>query len=266
MTPIGAPFTGQAQTPGVPARQDPGPNQPHQNVAAREDQPEQSEKAALAPAHAHAPQDGLPRKREQTQARTIGGRPSATREDGSLRDPRDRLSDFLPSLRAFAISLSRNVAQADDLVQETILKAWSNIEKFDPSTNLEAWLFTILRNTYYSALRKSRREVQDSDGSFAATMVERPAHDGRLAYNDFQRAFDKLSPEHREVLILIGASGFSCEEASVMMGVAIGTVKSRASRARKRLAELMHLAEGEDLFSGMDGASAGVINRSVSKS
>lgn len=181
---------------------------------------------------------------------------------GVLSDPRDRLPELLPSLRAFAIGLSRNVSVADDLVQETILKAWSNIEKFDPETNLEAWLFTILRNTYYSWLRKTRREVSDSDGAYAATMYEKPAHDGRLAYNDFQRAFDQLSPEHREILLLIGASGYSCEEAAAMTGVAVGTVKSRASRARKRLSELLHLAEGEEFLSGTDGATASVINRS----
>lgn len=178
-------------------------------------------------------------------------------------DPREQIATLLPSLRAFAISLSRNVAMADDIVQETILKAWSNLDKFDPSTNLQAWLFTILRNTYYSLLRKTRREVQDSDGAYAATMFDKPAHDGRLAYNDFQRAFDQLSPEHREVLILIGASGYSCEEAAGMMGVAVGTVKSRASRARARLAELLGLAEGEDLFSGTDNMTAAVLSRSA---
>ena len=177
--------------------------------------------------------------------------------------PRDRLAGAIPRLRAFAISLTRDVPKADDLVQETILKAWSNIEKFDPDSNLDAWLFTILRNTFYSGLRKTRREVQDSDGAFAATLSVKPAHDGRLAFNDFQRAFDQLSPEHREVLILVGASGFSCEEASQMMGVAVGTVKSRASRARKRLADLLHLAEGEDMFSGTDGATQAVVLRST---
>lgn len=176
-------------------------------------------------------------------------------------DPRDRLAGAIPRLRAFAISLTRDVTKADDLVQETILKAWSNIDKFDPATNLDAWLFTILRNAFYSALRKTRREVQDSDGAFAATLSERPAHDGRLAFGDFQRAFDQLSPEHREVLILVGASGFSCEEAAEMMGVAVGTVKSRASRARRRLADLLHLAEGEDMFSGTDGATQAVVLR-----
>ncbi|MCB6176584.1 RNA polymerase sigma factor [Rhodobacter sp. Har01] len=178
-------------------------------------------------------------------------------------DPRDQLAGHLPKLRAFAISLCRNVAQADDLVQETILKAWGNIDKFDPATNLEAWLFTILRNTYYSTLRKTRREVPDIDGAHAAQQSEKPAHDGVLAFAEFQRAFDQLSPEHREVLILVGASGYSCDEAAGMMGVAVGTVKSRASRARKRLAELMHLDENEPLFAGTDGATHAVISRSV---
>ena len=176
-------------------------------------------------------------------------------------DPRDRLPAAIPRLRAFAISLTRDVTHADDLVQDTILKAWSNMDKFDPGSNLDAWLFTILRNTFYSGLRKTRREVQDSDGAFAATLSERPAHDSRLALKDFQRAFDQLSPEHREVLILIGASGFSCEEAAGMMGVAVGTVKSRASRARRRLTELLHLADGEDMFSGTDGATQAVVLR-----
>lgn len=196
-------------------------------------------------------------------AQSRGGAPSRHQPGTKPADPRDQIPLFLPNLRAFAISLSRNPAMADDLVQETILKAWGNIDKFDPDSNLEAWLFTILRNTYYSALRKTRREVQDSDGTFAAGLFEKPAHDGKLAFNDFQRAFDQLSPEHREVLILIGASGFTCDEAAEMMGVATGTVKSRASRARKRLAELLNLGEGEDLFSGTDGATTAVISRST---
>lgn len=176
------------------------------------------------------------------------------------RHPKDRLADHLRALRAFAISLTRNVATADDLVQETVLKAWNKIETFDPETNMQAWLFTILRNTYYSSLRKTRREVQDSDGFHAARLVDRPAHDGKLAMGDFERAFDQLSPEHREVLILIGASGHSCEEAAEMMGVAVGTVKSRASRARKRLAELMGLQDGEGPLSESDGSASGVIS------
>lgn len=177
-------------------------------------------------------------------------------------DPRDELPNHLSALRAFALSLTRNGSAADDLVQDTIVKAWTNIEKFTPGSNLRAWLFTILRNTFYSDRRKGRREVSDGEGHHAATLVTRPAHDGRLAFTDFSAAFDQLSPEHREVLILVGASGFSCEEAAEMMGVAVGTVKSRASRARARLATLLGLAEGEGMFSGVDGATHAVIGRS----
>ncbi len=178
-------------------------------------------------------------------------------------DPRDQLVEHLRPLRAFAISLTRNVTAADDLVQETILKAWASIEKFQRGSNLQAWLFTILRNTYYSSLRKSRREVADPDGAHAATLSVKPDHDGRMAFTDFLRAFDALSDEHREVLILVGASGFTTEEAAAMMGVAAGTVKSRASRARKRLAHLLGLAEGEGMFSGVDAATAAVIGRTA---
>ncbi len=178
-------------------------------------------------------------------------------------DPRDQLVEHLRPLRAFAISLTRNVTAADDLVQETILKAWAGIDKFQRGSNLQAWLFTILRNTYYSSLRKSRREVADPDGAHAATLSVKPDHDGRMAFTDFLRAFDALSDEHREVLILVGASGFSTEEAAAMMGVAAGTVKSRASRARKRLAHLLGLTEGEGMFSGVDAVTDAVIGRAA---
>ncbi len=161
-------------------------------------------------------------------------------------DPRAQLVDHLPALRAFALSLTRESASADDLVQDTVVKAWTNIDKFQAGTNLRAWLFTILRNTFYSARRKTRREVSDSDGIHAARQATRPDHDGRLALNDFRAAFQQLPDEQREALILVGASGFSYEEAAEMTGVAIGTVKSRANRGRRRLAELLHLEEGEE--------------------
>ena len=172
---------------------------------------------------------------------------SAENKAQSGANPRDELVDHLPALRAFALSLTRDGASADDLVQDTIVKAWTNIEKFQPGTNLRAWLFTILRNTFYSARRKTRREVSDSDGIHAARQATRPEHDGRLAMNDFKAAFRQLPDEQREALILVGGSGFSYEEAASMTGVAVGTVKSRANRGRRRLAELMHMVEGEEL-------------------
>lgn len=154
-------------------------------------------------------------------------------------DPRDALVTHLPALRAFALSLTRNGATADDMVQDTVVKAWTNIEKFKPGTNMRAWLFTILRNTYYSSRRKAKREVADVDGVFAKTLSVKPEHDGRLQMSDFKQAFEQLPDEQREALILVGASGFSYEEAAQMCGVAIGTIKSRANRGRAHLAELL---------------------------
>ncbi len=179
-----------------------------------------------------------------------------------LDDIRNQLPLYLKPMRAFAVSLTRNMAEADDLVQDTIVKAWTNAHRFLPGTNLQAWLFTILRNTFYSSLRKRRREVPDPDGIHAQGLFVKPDHDGKLAYADFQRAFDKLSDEHREVLTLVGASGFTCEEAAETMGVAVGTVKSRTSRARKRLADLMGMAEGEGVLEGVGSATDGVMARS----
>lgn len=177
----------------------------------------------------------------------------------SAPDPREELPEHLPALRAFAISLSGNVATADDLVQDCIVKAWTNIEKFEAGTNLRAWLFTILRNTYFSDRRKRKREVADPEGLHASRLAVKPAHDGRLAFNDFRDAFSELSAEHREVLILAGASGFSYEEVAEMTGVAVGTVKSRASRARARLCELLGLKAGEDPLPDARGSDLAVL-------
>lgn len=173
-------------------------------------------------------------------------------------DPREELVSHLPAMRAFALSLTRNGSQADDLVQDTVLKAWSNIDKFEAGTNLRAWLFTILRNTFYSGKRRAHREVGDPDGVLTGALAEKPAHDGRLQMSDFLRAFAQLPDEQREALALVGASGFSYEEAAEMCGVAVGTVKSRANRARNRLAELLQMDVHEALEM-TDGATVGVL-------
>lgn len=163
-------------------------------------------------------------------------------------DPRDEMITHLPALRAFALSLVRNGPAADDLVQETILKAWAGFDRFTVGTNLRAWLFTILRNGFYSDLRKHRREVQDSEGLFAARLSQKPDHDTNLAMRDFQRGFEQLIDEQREALMLVGALGFSYEEAAVTIGCALGTVKSRVNRGRKRLAELLKLEDGASII------------------
>ncbi|MEL6641951.1 MAG: RNA polymerase sigma factor [Pseudomonadota bacterium] len=173
-------------------------------------------------------------------------------------DPREELVTHLGVLRAFALNLTRNDAAADDLVQDTVVKAWKNIDGFEVGTNMRAWLYTILRNTFYSDYRKRRREVQDTDGHFAATLSVKPDHDGRLAMDDFMVAFNQLRDEQREALTLVGASGFAYHEAAEMCGVATGTMKSRVNRARARLAELLELQE-EDNFDLTDKSTSAVI-------
>src|SRR6202012_1499558 len=156
---------------------------------------------------------------------------------------RDALLAAVPSLRAFAISLSGNVDRADDLVQETLLRALANIHSFQPGTNMPAWLFTILRNLFRSEYRKRRREVEDADGSYAETLKTHPEQTSHVEFKEFTVALNKLPEDQREALILIGASGFSYEEAAEICGCAVGTIKSRVNRARQRLASTLGLQE-----------------------
>jgi len=149
----------------------------------------------------------------------------------------------IKNLRAFAISLSGSVSLADDLVQETLLRAWSKSDKFQPGTSLRAWLFTILRNIYYSNYRKRAREVQDSEGAYARRLTISGDQESHLDLEDFRKALTKLPAEQREVLTLVGASGLSYEEAAAICHVEIGTIKSRLSRARAKLVEMLALEE-----------------------
>ncbi|MEO0751281.1 MAG: RNA polymerase sigma factor [Pseudomonadota bacterium] len=173
-------------------------------------------------------------------------------------DPKEELVEHLPAMRAFAMSLTRNPATADDMVQDTLVKAWTNIGKFEPGTNMRAWLFTILRNTFYSNRRKAKREVADVDGVLTESLSQKPDHDGRLHMADFRDAFAELPDEQREALVLVGASGFAYEEAAQMCGVAVGTIKSRVNRGRKRLAELMRL-DDEETLELTDSATMAVV-------
>lgn len=173
-------------------------------------------------------------------------------------DIREDLVRQIPNLRAFAVSLSGNSERADDLVQEALMKAWANIEMFQPGTNLRAWLFTILRNVYYSDFRKKRREVEDADGKFAANLASHPEQLGHLDMADFRRALGALAPDQREALILVGASGFSYDEAADICGCAVGTVKSRVNRARAKLAEVLAVANPGEY--GPDHQSRAVVD------
>jgi len=152
---------------------------------------------------------------------------------------KDDLVAEMGNLRAFAVSLCGSGSVADDLVQETLLRAWSKWDRFQPGTSLRAWLFTILRNIYYSNCRKSVREVQDSEGAYAQRLVVPGDQESHIDLEDFRKALARLPLEQREVLILVGASGVSYEEAATICGVEVGTIKSRLSRARTQLARLL---------------------------
>jgi RNA polymerase sigma-70 factor, ECF subfamily len=163
----------------------------------------------------------------------------------------------LPTLRAFAVSLCGNLDRADDLVQETLLKAWKNLDTFEEGTNLRAWLFTILRNHYFSELRKRRREVEDVDGKMTASLSVHPAQHGHLDMQDFRKALSTLPADQREALVLVGAVGMSYEEAAGVAQCAVGTIKSRVNRARSKLVEMLGLTDA-DAF-GPDAATAAIV-------
>jgi len=168
---------------------------------------------------------------------------------------KDDLLAEIPNLRAFAASLSGSVSLADDLVQETLLRAWSNSDKFRAGTSLRAWLFTILRNIYYSHYRKRAREVQDTDGAYSSRLAVTGDQESHLDLADFRKALATLPPEQREVLTMIGASGLSYEEAADICGVAIGTIKSRLNRARTKLAHLLSIDHAADRESDEEDAA-----------
>ncbi len=161
-------------------------------------------------------------------------------------DFQDLLVEQLPHLRAFARLLARDRSLADDLVQETALRALCNMDKFAPGTNMKAWLSTILRNQFYNELRTRSRAA-----AYAALPKPTGHHgeqEGQLELRDFERAFRALPAVQREALSLVGASGFSYGEAAKIVGCAQGTVKSRVCRARMELGRSLDraLAPGEE--------------------
>lgn len=164
------------------------------------------------------------------------------------RDEESFRVDFIqavPSLHHFAMSLTKNTAMADDLVQDTLLRAWRSRARFEPGTNLGAWLFTIMRNAFYTAHRRHSREVPDSDGDHAAKLVTAPAQGGHVDLKDAEAALAKLPAPLRQALTLVAIESLSYEEAATVMNCRIGTVKSRVWRARESLAALLGYRPGE---------------------
>ena len=171
---------------------------------------------------------------------------------------RDQVISAIPSLRAFGLSLTARADRADDLVQETLMKAWKHYDSFEPGSNMKAWLYTILRNEFYTQLRKRKREVEDADGFYSSKVAVHAEQEGHLAMADLRSALAKLPDDQREAVILVGASGFSYEEAAEICKVAVGTIKSRVNRGRVKLVELMEI--GDDEKFGPDSSTEAVLN------
>lgn len=149
----------------------------------------------------------------------------------------------MPSLRGFAMRLCGDPDRSHDLVQETLLKAWSNRKSFELGTSIRAWLFTIMRHTFYSDYRKRRREVQDPEGVHASKLQSLARQEDFLRLQDLAGAWGELPFEQQQALMLVGVDGISYEDAALVLGCAVGTVKSRTNRARRKLADIL----GEDL-------------------
>lgn len=154
---------------------------------------------------------------------------------------REDLLGLLPDLRRFAQSLAHGADQAEDLVQETLLKAWQNQKRYRPGTNLKAWTFTIMRNQFYTEKRKSRREVEDVDGAAAGQLIELADQLHRVALREVWSRIRTLPEAQQEALLLVAAQGMTYEEASEVLGCQVGTVKSRVSRARKSFPDALGL-------------------------
>ena len=154
---------------------------------------------------------------------------------------------FEPNLRAFAMSISGSADKADDLVQETLLRAITKINTFQPGTNLGAWLTTILRNCFLSDLRKHRNEVEDADGYYAEALRLAPEQEGLLEFKEFRAALHEIPFDQREALLRVGAAGFSYEDTAVICHTTTGTIKSRINRARSRLAALLSIESAAEI-------------------
>ncbi len=152
---------------------------------------------------------------------------------------------FIPHMRAFARMITQSHDKAADLVQDTIVRALKAEHQFTPGTNLKAWLFTILRNLHVNNLRRNKIRFDSIEDGALEYFAVAASQDSHLELQEMRRCMTKLSREHREILILVGASGFSYEEAAAVCGCAVGTIKSRLSRGRQELYNLMmHGDEG----------------------
>lgn len=173
---------------------------------------------------------------EEEQARAAGTADHATLSDDEFKA---QLADIIPHLRAFGRSVSGNADLADDLVQETLMKAWAARKRFQAGTNMRAWTFIILRNLYLSQMRRARFKGEWDDLAADKILAAPASQDRHVELADMQRALMLLPQSQREALILVGAGGFAYEEAAEICGVAVGTIKSRVARGRVALETIM---------------------------
>lgn len=180
---------------------------------------------------------------------------------------RDQLVELIPSLRSFARGLCGGRDMADDLAQDAMTRAWAARASYAQGTNFRAWMFMILRNQFYTTIRKNSRMTSWDPEVAERVLVEAPAQQEGIHVSDVAKALQKLPAEQREVLLLIGANGASYEEAAEIIGCAIGTVKSRLARGRKALAVLIDGPEIEgseqDNRSGVHSFAAGSEKRII---
>jgi len=163
------------------------------------------------------------------------------------------LTAVIPHLRAFARGLCGRPDYADDLVQDTMLKAWSARARFTPGTSMRAWTFVILRNVYLTEMRRNRFRGDYDESVAERIMVEPAGQEAPIHLSDMHRALMQLAPERREALLLVGAGGFSYEEAAGIAKCAVGTMKSRVARARATLGAML---EGEAVGARKGGEPA----------
>jgi RNA polymerase sigma-70 factor, ECF subfamily len=172
---------------------------------------------------------------------------------------RDQLTAIIPSLRAFARGLCGNRELADDLAQDAMMRAWAAHASFTPGTNFRAWIFMILRNQFYTTMRKNSRMTSWDPEAAERLLVEAAPQQHHIHISDVEKALRKLPAEQREILLLVGAGGASYEEAAEITGCAIGTVKSRLARGRVALAALIN-GPDDDMLDGKNAGKSKLLN------
>lgn len=181
------------------------------------------------------------------------------RSEQDKRDFKRELTEVVPHLRAFARGLCGRPDMADDLVQEALLKAWAAQQRFEPGTSMRAWTFVILRNAYLTDMRRNRFRGEYDEGVAERILTAPAGQEEPIHLSDLHRALLTLPPERREALLLVGAGGFSYEEAANICGCAVGTIKSRVGRARAALASMIQDGDIPDRAIGDPSAHHAIL-------